>query len=382
MMKRSTIFRILSLFIALTMALSFIALPTRPAQALAAGISDYYIPTSSGQIIDIFIENDNTDYYGNPLIVEADGVHYVIAFTAYMDDTVVYYDHWENGYGFDPEDLTGADETYLADQGEVMNFISYAVPVTRLAAPDEPIAACGAGSSNPDGSTTNCYDGRDYVYVTGGVAASLTIWTETVGTAYALSWAIYPNKPFQTDYTIPVGENTGYSDFSNTFVIVQSTADDNPVTIDDPQNAGVEVSVTLDRGEVTQLHHTFSGTEISATYPVQTLYIAGQYHGLNNGALELRGYSAIPTSLWNNEYFNPVSGRTGGSGTELYIYNPGSEQSVNWYDLSGSGSFTIGAGVTVAFSDASAATHDVPDDSGVRLTAEYDFHVIGAADTG
>ena len=85
--------------------------------------------------------------------------------------------------------------------------------------------------------------------------------------------------------------------------------------------------------------------------------------------------------MWNNEYFNPVSGRTGGNGTDLYIYNPGGAQTVTWQDLSGSGSFSIGAGATMAYSDATAANHKVPADSGVRLAATNDFNVIGAADT-
>jgi uncharacterized repeat protein (TIGR01451 family) len=376
MSAKSVTYRILSVLVALAMAATLIVYPDRSVQALATGISDFYIPTSSEQIVDIFIDNDNDAN----AIIEANGMRYIIGLTAYMDDTVIYYDHWENGYGFNPSGMTGADETYYGDHGDVLSFISYNVPISRLAAPNEPIAACGAGSSNPNGATTNCYDGRDHVYVAGGVAASLTVWTETVGTAYALSWALYPTKPFETSYTIPVGENlTGYLDFSNTYVIVQSTADNNLVTIDDPQYPGIEVSTTLNTGDVTQLYHIYSGTQVSATYPVQTLYIAGQYH--TDNARELRGYTAVPTVLWNNEYFSPVSGRTGGNGTDLYIYNPGSSQTLTWQDLSGSGSFTIGAGATLAYSDAAVANHKVPADSGVRLTGTGDFHVIGSADT-
>ena len=311
----------------LVMIMSLMAIPNLSAQALAAGIYDYYIPASSRQIMDIFIANDN-----NPVINESDGLHYVIALTAYLDDTVIYYDHWENGYSFNPVTFTGADEIYTGDHGQVMNFVSSSVPANRLAAPNEPINACGTSSSNPDGPTTNCYDGRDHVFVTGGMAASLTIWPEVIGTVYALSWALYPTKPFQTSYTIPVGRNlTGYNDFSNTYVIVQSTADGTQVTINDPQYSGVEVSVTLNKGEVTQLHNIWSGTVVSANHPVQTQYIAGETLA-SGSCCELRGFTAIPTSLWSNEYFDPVSGRTGGNGTELYIYNPGSAQTVNWQD--------------------------------------------------
>jgi uncharacterized repeat protein (TIGR01451 family) len=386
MNAHSVAYRILLLIIALTLALSIMALPTRTSQAMASGISDFYVPTSSGQIMAIFIDNDNTNSSGGVLIDQNLGIHYVIGLTAYMDNTVVYYDHWENGYNFNPVTLTGADEAYSGNQGDVLNFISYSVPISRSPAPGETIAECDPRSSNPSGTTTNCYDGRDHLFITGGAAATLTVWPESVGTAYALSWALYPTKPFETNHTIPVGKNLAgspsyYLDFTKTYVIVQSTEDGNLVTIDDPETGGVEVSVTLNKGEVTQLYSIWSGTTVTATYPVQTLYLAGEFHGTGDGALELRGYTSIPTNLWTNEYFNPVNGRTGGNSTDLYIYNPGSAQTVNWQDLTGSGSFSISAGGTLAYSDALAANHKVPNDSGVRLTAVNKFNVIGAADT-
>ena len=378
MNRRTFTYRSLLLVVALAMTLSLVAIPTRTSQAMASGISDYYIPTSSKQIMDIFVANDN-----DPAITVSQGLRYVIGLTAYMDNTVVYYDHWENGYGFNPVTFTGADETYTANHGQVMSFVSYNVPVNRTFG--DPIASCGASSRNPSGTTTNCYDGRDHIYVTGGVAASLTIWPEFTGTIYALSWGLYPTKPYQTYYRISVGQNlaaapTYYLDFSNTYVIVQSTVDNNLVTIDDPETPGVEVSVTLNKGEVTQLHNIWSGTQVSATYPVQAQYIAGQTLA-GNSCCELRGFTATPTSLWTNEYFDPVSGRTGGNGTDLYIYNPDGAQTINWQDSSGSGSFAIAAGATLAYSDSSVANHKVPNDSAVRLTATNNFSVIGAADT-
>jgi uncharacterized repeat protein (TIGR01451 family) len=373
MKQHSSAYRFLSLMVAMAMILSLTTLPNQSARAMASGISDFYVPTSSGQIMDIFIDNDN-----NPVIDPVPGLRYVIAFTAYLDNTVLYYDHWEDGYDFDAVNFTGADETYSADHGQVMSFISYNVPVDRS---DPYIDQCGVGSRNPSGSTTNCYDGRDHIYVTGGAAATLTIWPESKGTVYALSWALYPTKPFQTGYTIPVGENlTSYLDFSNTYVIVQSTVDGNDVTIDDADPSGTDISITLNKGEVTQLHHIWSGTTVTADYPVQTLFIAGET--ITGGSCcEIRGFTAIPDSLWTNEYFNPVSGRTGGNGTELYIYNPGSAQMVTWQDSTGSGSFAIDAGTTLAYSDASVANHKVPVDSGVRLTATEKFNVIGSADS-
>ena len=97
---------------------------TVPAQAgIVSGLSEFYIPMAADQIWDIFEDNDN-----NPDLIEATGIHYAIGLTASTDNTNIFYDHWEDGYDFDTTDLTGADETYAASQGEVLTFESSNVP--------------------------------------------------------------------------------------------------------------------------------------------------------------------------------------------------------------------------------------------------------------
>ena len=44
-------------------------------------------------------------------------MRYVIGITAYVDNTTVFYDHWEDGYDFNETDFTVADETYTANHG-------------------------------------------------------------------------------------------------------------------------------------------------------------------------------------------------------------------------------------------------------------------------
>ncbi len=90
--------------------------------------------------------------------------HAVISVTAWSDNTTVYYDHWENGYGFDPTNPGTADETFiLVNTGDQRVFESANIP------------------TNPR-RTTTCYDGGDRIYVAGGVVTVTRVgWIEAGG---------------------------------------------------------------------------------------------------------------------------------------------------------------------------------------------------------
>ena len=63
--------------------------------AIFVGYSEYYIPGREEQMASVF---------GDFGASSAAGMQAVISITATGDDTTVYYDHWEDGYEFDPDD--------------------------------------------------------------------------------------------------------------------------------------------------------------------------------------------------------------------------------------------------------------------------------------
>ena len=70
-------------------------------------------------------------------------MRYVIGVTAYVNNTTLFYDHWEDGYDFNETNFSNADETYsAATAGGVMNFVSFNVPYTPQATY---LNACGVG---------------------------------------------------------------------------------------------------------------------------------------------------------------------------------------------------------------------------------------------
>ncbi len=357
---------------------------SQPAQAgVVAGFSEYFIPGSADQLRAILLDNDNG-------IAADNNLHIVITIPIAVDGVTVYYDHWENGYG---TGVLGADEVYHVNRGQVLTFKS----PTVLANPRGTSLTACPGSTNPNGPTSNCYDGRDRIYVAGGsVAVAEAFWPSATGTIYANAWEIYPVKPYQTHYSIPVGEDLygaprNYTDFQNVYVLVQATQDDTTVTIDNTNPApGSDLTTMLNRGEVTQLYNIYAGTTVNANHPIQVQFIVGQ----QNLTYSSRSYTAVPSGLWDNKYYSPVPSCRGaggctvvGGGTanaNLYAFNPTSYPlTINYQDSTGSGSFSVPAGSTRSYYEMTGRY--VPETSGVYLAAAdgtTNFWAIGSYDTG
>ncbi|XOF33695.1 MAG: C25 family cysteine peptidase [Candidatus Electrothrix sp. YB6] len=339
-------------------------------KGLAAGYSEFYIPTQvtgtgTEPVVDTFGEVDGgiwnilRDLDPDPAITC--GMHYIISVTASTDSTTIYYDHWEDGYNFDPLNPSTADETVVRNSGEVAVFESGSIPENR--------------------GTDVYYDGRDRIFVAGGPAVvTLAIYPECVdgppgsGSVYNAAWEILPVKPLQTKYTVPVGEGmtgNGAIDFQQTFLTIQSAADNNTITVNDPVH-GV-LTKTLQQGEVFDVRHTSPGTVVTGTEPLQVHALAG--FQWPTAASEADGITIFPETLMDNEYYNPMgsygdSSGDGGSNseyaTELYINNPNdSPITIQWEDASGTGTAKIPAGETRSYSEISG--HFVPVDSASYL---------------
>jgi len=357
----------LAALLALLLIVPSLAVPRAAFASAPSGYSEYYIPGGELQLREIFRDLDN-----DPSLA-ASAMHCVIGVTASADNTTIYYDHWEDGYDLDLNDPSTADETFTLNRGQVQRFESANIPVPRTGTPPP-----------------TYYDGQDRLYAAGGsVTVTRSSWPEVTGTVFALSWEIYPTKPFLTDYTIPVGQNLAsapklYDDFARVYVIVQATADGTTVEIDDPETAGVEVSTTLNKGEVTQLYSIWAGTTVHASAPVQAQFIVGQAQaGLYS---EGRNYTAVPDSLWDREYYSPVSGHfySGAQGayyeTDLFLHNPHDAPLTVFYeDKLGTGSFTIYPGDTLSYRD--GAGRYVPANSAVHLWAAEVFWGVGSVGT-
>ena len=371
----------LRIVVVLVVLLQVLALvPPQPVKAaVVAGFSEYFIPGFSDDLMEILDDIEVNQAVGTQLTN--------LVTISVGGDVTLYYDHWENGLG----SATSADETYTASKGDVLTFKSTSIPYPRDGGGTAAVDDC-TGSTYPSGgtggSTDNCYDGRDRIYVAGGaVSVAQAFWPTVLNTNFANAWEVYPVKPYQTLYTIPVGEDLlgsgSFADFREVFVMVQATTDDTGIEIDDPGAAGVEVDTTRDKGETVRLDHIDAGTLITATAPVQVQFLIGEdqvIQAQNNS----RSYTAVPSSLWSTEYYSPVPGASGGYDTDLFIYNPtGSALTINYEDRLGSGSFSVAANATESYQQ--NVGRYVPTDSAVHIEAAdgtTKFWAIGGVDAG
>jgi uncharacterized repeat protein (TIGR01451 family) len=349
-------------------------------KGLAGGYSEYYVPTQmtatgvsegvvatfgqmTGGIWSILRDLDNDT------AIDA-GMHYIIAVGASTDSTTVYYDHWEDGYDFDPLNPSTADVTTALNKGQVQTYESANIPW------------------NPRGSAVY-YDGRDRIFVAGGLATvTVSVFPETPGSVYNVAWEILPIKPLQTYYVVPVGEGmagNGALDFQQSFLTIQSASNGNTVTVDNPPLGSVDITQVLNRGEVLDVRHFAAGAVVQGTAPIQVHAIFGYYQA--GGASEADGVTIFPRTLWDDEYYAPVesagsAANDGGDAslyaTEIYLYNPTANPMTIFYqDTAGSGTYVLAANSSTRYTQ--MATRYVPVGSAayLRSTNGEKFWAIG-----
>jgi uncharacterized repeat protein (TIGR01451 family) len=395
----------------LTLAVLVSVLATTQALAQAtAGYSEYYLPGDELNMYYIF--NDLDANAGGT------GMHSVTSVVAWSASTTVYYDHWENGYGFDPANpASTADETAtLATAGSTRTFESSNVPSGGPPpAARNPAATC-AGQGNPG---NRCYDGGDRLFVAGGpVTVTRAVWIEDRGAGnQGDAWEIYPVQPQLTTYILGFGEDnyatsaTYFTGFQRVYALVQATDDNTTFSVDLDNNgtadilnqnrnatwndAGDSATVTLQRGETflldrisaCRLHANCttnpgslnSGAVITGDKTLQVKFVAGR----TATTYTARGLSAFPRGFWTSEYYAPL-GQAADTGrpTDYYLFNPhATALTINWQSTTASGSFAIPAGSTQSFNRALGANPSVPVGSGLYFSAAQPFWGVGFGDS-
>ncbi len=375
----------------------------------AAGYAEYIIP----------FDEDVFAYVTQPVSATTIGANdttfTLISVTAWTDAVTIYYDHWENGYGYDPSDPDGlgTDEKYTLNAGKTLNFTSATVPRPRTGADGNTYVGAGGNCPTqpiPAGAVALirrqpnlCYDGRDRVITVGG-ATTVTrggyFNTAGMGKLAAIGEEVYPLSPQLIKYILPFGEDAARNDYQQVLAVIQATEDDTAIQIDfngdgvfdafntengyrtpraDPVDA---TTLTLQRGEAYVLDRNSDGvangtllakgTVILGTKTLQVEY----FYGRTGSNYDSRAVSAFPRGFWTKEYYASADGGNGAvcaggtCNTDILLYNPTSGTiTINWETTAGSGSFTMAANETAFFQNKTGggAANYVPDGSGVYL---------------
>ncbi len=297
--------------------------------ALAANpdpVQYYYVPFTEDQLLDA-LDTVNAEAV-TPVINH-------ITLTAVANNTLVYYDQWENGYDIDtanPANLyssTNTGGTQIWGDGNAANGLcpgtsddlitaGMVIDLTNPAPTYVPVPRVPANIF---------YDGRDKIGATKTIAVTRTTWASGSGTLFAGSVEVYDLYAWGSDYRAPVGvdipDADDYQMFEYTGLSVMAGMDGATVHIDADNSGTAEINQTLAEGETIWVTNVEAGAHVYTDdgLPVQVDIFTGDI-GSN---YESRDSALIPTGTWSSDYYTPVSTPIGTTQTTtVWLFNAGS----------------------------------------------------------
>ncbi len=319
------------------------------------------------------------------------------------DGTLLYFDHWENGYVDDianptlgelfsnPGQLDGVQiwgngncEDGFPPNKDGSTALSCnagnAATVDSLSAGNVIVLSSAKSASELSNDlTTLQFDGRDKFAATEQIAVARAYWgggdcTSSSGPGTCLAGAIevYPTVDWGTLYLAPVGVNENYSSqFEYAAFVIQAAEDDTNITVIGASIGSTQCSAgsltNLDQGQSCIVPGVNLGASVTAAdgKPVQVHLLTGDI----NSSYEYDAFTLVPRAKWGPSYYSPV-GTTASFPAQIIIYNPGQ-------GTSGTGQLDVrcvfgnGTGITrnnIAAND--TASVEVPANYGARCYAK------------
>jgi len=324
----------------------------------------------------------------------ANPVTVYISIAPLANNTIIYYDQWENGYDGDianPANLYSAVNlggTQIWGDGDPSNGIppGFATDVINAGS-----VIVLNNALNTTTLTAIDWDGRDKIAATKPVAVSKTGWATGPNTLLAGSVEVFDTSNWGTDFRSPVGQNIpdaqDFQMFEYTALLIMAGEGGATVQIDKDANGAFETTVTLAEGQGYHVHGGVNvGGHVVSDNPVQVHFLTGDV----SSNYESRDSALLPTNLWRSDYYTPVStantgvGGTTGTSTTVWLYNPGtSDITVEYTTRNGSGTLTT-TSLTVPGGTAGGYLKQViPDGYGARFrnTSGQKFYAFSTTDS-
>lgn len=371
-------------------ALSVVETPT-PASALGETITaTYYVP---------LFEDNAHSALDTVNATTGDQLSSTTSITVTAPNSVVYYDHWEDGYEASGNAYTQTATTLVFGDGVTGNGDSatYCIPATKCTGD---VMQRGAvlrlnnsativpGPINiPRSTGVVVFDGRDKISATDSVAVTHATWPTNTDALHSEMAAAFDTSRWGVSFVAPVGTDTpaqGAGVASFTYAGMEVTAKEAGTVVSIDANAdgdyldggaGDVNGQTIGEGEMIYVDGTIlQGATAVSSKPVQVFMMTGRI-GSN---YEDRSYQVFPTEGLVNDYVVPAStSRSDGVyPTALYIHNPQSSSiTVTVQTPSGSTNYTVAAGATLDPAPYLAYNE------GARLTSTSTFAVVAGNGT-
>jgi uncharacterized repeat protein (TIGR01451 family) len=339
-------------------ALGFGAGPTS-----AQILQTFYIPMPEAQMALPLQTLVNSNSFASMLTV--------ISISASANGTLIYYDHWEDGYESNLLNPTQSTTQVWGDgnpangmppghTNDVINAGTVIHPENTVPLPRNPAHIF--------------YDGGDKIGATKPLAISRAGWNPSIGPVLAGAVEVSPRVDFGNAFRSPVGQNMSDNQiFEHVSLLVMASTNNTTIRIDRDANGTLEITNVLHEGQGYIVHGGVNaGAYVTSSAPIQAHLITGDV----GARWESRWFSLAPRAQWSSSYYNPVGTTVANDPAHVYVYNPnGSSISVRYDTQSGSGSFNVPAGGNYKY--------QMPMNSGAHFytTNGSAFYALGTVDT-
>jgi IgGFc binding protein len=229
------------------------------------------------------------------------------------DKTIIWYDHWEDGFDTDATNATTRSKTTeVWGDGNKTNGCQPSL-TSCTDATDFLMAGTSFVIQNPvvvprDRSVLR-WDGGDKIQTTFPIAVTRGGYPAKPGSVLAGAVEVLDTDSWGTDFIAPVGINTPKASFEFSAFLFMAKEANTSVTLPD------KTVVVLNEGESRLVKMNQSAT-LKSSKPIQVDLITGDI----GSEYESRWFSLLDTAQWTTEYISPT-GETYGR-TKLVIYNP------------------------------------------------------------
>ncbi|MFZ1756834.1 MAG: hypothetical protein WBO46_22360, partial [Caldilineaceae bacterium] len=330
----------------------------------ASPVQTFFIPLPEQQTRTSLASIDNQGRVGN--VMDS-----VISVVATGNGTVIYYDHWEDGYELDIANPTKST-TQIWGDGNPANGNAADSSVCGAACAGDNInsgavVALRNNVSLPRNSSTILYDGRDKMATSQAVSVSRAEWGVAPGTVLAGAVEVLSVAKYGMAYEMPVGENLSSNQmFEYSSLFVMAGSDNTACTF---KGAGFNLNAGQNYHKAGGVN---AGDKLVCDKPVQAHLMTGDI----NSSYESRWFTLVPDAQWSASYYAPVGTTVSSDPADVWIYNPNDASSiaVTVDTLSGSSSVTVGPNAAVRV--------EMAVNSGAHLyTSGAPFFAIGTVDS-
>ena len=286
-----------------------VALVALPLANASAQLQTFYVPLPEEEIL---LASQVLD----PALTDTN-INTVISITAAANNTIIYYDHWEDGYDLDITSPPGGSTTQIWGDANPANGAPPGIPGDIINA-GTVITLANTIPSAPRVPANIFFDGRDKIGTTQLVAVTQAGWPlPGASTLMAGAIEVFSTNDWGIHYTAPGGE--GFSAmFEDARFIVMAERDSTIVRVDIDNDGVDDIIQTMNQGDILRVDGVLTGTQVRSNLPIQVNFMTGDI-GAN---FESRWFAMVPRNRWESEYIAPVGTTVVGDEASVLLYNP------------------------------------------------------------